>query len=75
MPTQCVVILDRFGDYHADTYTGLALPAAKRLVESLGLDDLEGEVFQYTIVETDDPGAARLMARGMTVVGQFRMEE
>lgn len=70
---KCVVVLDRFGDYHAAQCRGLALDAAEKLVKDLGLDDLPGEVFHYTIVETDDPGAARLLARGQTVVGSFKV--
>lgn len=54
---------------------GSALKAAQELVKSLGLDDTPGEVFAYTFVpETDDPGAARIIGRGKTVLGQFRLD-
>lgn len=74
----CVVILDGHGDYHAaqlGEHESIS-KAARELVRDLGLDDQPNEVFAYTRVEeTDDPGAARLMARGKTVIGQFRMED
>lgn len=74
----CVIVLDRHGDLHAAAVTKhcrLVLEA-KKLVTDLGLDDSPGEVFAYAYVEeTDDPGAARIIGRGKTAIGQFRMND
>lgn len=75
MNPRCVVVLDRYGAYHAGICTTTALEAAKALVKELGLDDVPGEVFIYTVIhDCDDPGKARFIARGQTALGMFRME-
>jgi hypothetical protein len=71
--SECVVVLDRFGDYHATVSRGNHVANAQKMVKDLGLDDLPGEVFHYTVVETDDPRKARILARGAIVRGSFRM--
>lgn len=73
----CIVVLDGRGDIYAKEMTKgqLALNAAKALVEYFSLDDRPGDWIHYTVVEeTDDPGAARILGRGKTVMGSFQVQ-
>lgn len=71
----CVVVLDGHGDLHAAVMREFqtARNAAHELVKNTIPWDPQ-EWFQYGVVENcDDPGKARLLGRGKTAQGQFRM--
>lgn len=73
----CVVVLDGHGDLHAAVMRSgqTAKNAARHLVKQY-IPYKSREVFHYAVVENcDDPGAARLLGRGKTALGQFRMED
>ncbi len=72
---KCVVVKDRFGDVHAKTISEgtTALDEAIDLVERLGLNDQEENEFDYGVVATDDPGAARLMWSQRTDESEFTL--
>lgn len=72
----CVVVLDGHGSLHASVINGQTPRAAARHLVKQYLPYESREVFHYTVVENcDDPGAARLLGRGKTALGQFRMED
>ncbi|OPZ02675.1 MAG: hypothetical protein BWZ09_02518 [Alphaproteobacteria bacterium ADurb.BinA305] len=72
---RCVVILDEYGDRHAEKLDDPEALAdeAWDLAAGLGLDD--GEEIQYGTADVADPGEARLGHVDVVWVGSFVLGE